>query len=107
MIVGRLRSDRGSPCNAVEVMLRSGRGASDTRAVELPRPEPVRQRRPDDPDLFSERIEVSMLHVGRRLQNVLTVLSPYRQSEGELHTAYVEAHDALGDLAATYTWVTL
>ena len=88
-------------------MLRSGRGASAVTTLDLRSPEPAPRRQPPDGDYFSERVEVGLLQVGRRLQTVLTVLSPYRDGEGELRTAYVEAHDALGDLAATYTWVTL
>ncbi len=85
-------------------MLRSGRGASGVPGV-TERPPPSSE--PQHSEYFEERVEYGLLEVGRRLQTVLTVLTPYRTEDGRLGTAYVAAHDALGDLAATYTWVTL
>ena len=82
-------------------MLRSGRGAhalGETRAL---------RRSSAAAELCVERIEMGLLEVGRRLDAVMRILSPYRASDDELHEAYVAAHDAMGDLAATYAWVTL
>ena len=86
-------------------MLRSGRGVAST-ADQRDEPLTPVPFRPDDSaddlaEYVAERIQLGLLQVGRRLDTVMTVLSPYRTTDEELHTAYVEAHDALGDLAAT------
>ena len=98
-------------CNATEILLRSGRGA-DADAdgpVEPLAPVPFRPEgaAEDLSEYFAERIQLGLIQVGRRLDAVMTALAPYRTADDALDAAYVEAHDALGDLAATYTWVTL
>jgi len=105
--VGRPRTSRTPSCNATEILLRSGRGTAEY-AVDPAEPlTPVPMRPSGNEEYFAERIQLGLLQVGRRLDTVMTVLAPYRTTDDDLHTAYVEAHDALGDLAATYTWVTL
>jgi hypothetical protein len=93
-------------CNATEMLLHSGRGmpgaADDARSLE-----PVVRRPPEVKEFVAERVELGLLQVGRRLETLLHVLGPYRSADHDLGTAYGAAHDALGDLAATYTWVTL
>lgn len=82
-------------------MLRSGRGA---HAVGEPA---ASTHLREAPEFRLERIELGLLQIGRRLDVLMRTLSPYRATDDELHEAYVAAHDAMGDLAATYTWLTL
>jgi hypothetical protein len=89
------------------MLLRSGRGRAEYADDPVEPLTPAPRRPADTTEFFAERIELGLLQVGRRLDTVMTVLAPYRTTDDELHTAYAEAHDALGDLAATYTWVTL
>jgi len=105
--VGRPRRGRTPSCNATEILLRSGRGMADDADDAGAPLTPVPMRPSGTEEYFAERVQLGLLQVGRRLDTVMTVLAPYRTSDDDLRTAYVEAHDALGDLAATYTWVTL
>ncbi len=105
--MNRSTNDRTPSCNATEMMLRSGRGAARAPARGRDQRAPA-LRRPEEPtEFFAERIELGLIQVGRRLDAMMSVLTPYRTDDGDLQRAYTEAHDALGDLAATYTWVTL
>lgn len=104
--MARARAGEPLSCNATEILLRSGRGAVSI-ADDALAPLAVSRQPADTTEFFAERIELGLLQMGRRLDTLMAVLSPYRTSNDELHAAYVEAHDALGDLAALYTWVTL
>ncbi len=105
--MGRPRRSSTPSCNATEILLRSGRGKVEYAGGAVEPLTPVPMRPGGNEEYFAERVQLGLVQVGRRLDTVMTVLAPYRTTDDDLHTAYVEAHDALGDLAATYTWVTL
>ena len=91
-------------CNATELLLRSGRGTTQ----DSWEPVSLGRRPPDVGASHDERVELGLRQAGRRLQDAMSMLASYRESEDDrLRTAYTDVHDALGDLAATYTWVTL
>jgi hypothetical protein len=93
-------------CNATETMLRSGRDRNEAGDGPDGPLTPV-PRASGSPEFWSERVELGLVQVGRRLDAVMSTLAPYRNRDDPLKAAYVEAHQALGDLAATYTWITL
>jgi hypothetical protein len=94
-------------CNATEVMLRSGRDRNASEDGSERPLTPATRCRPEMTELCGERVELGIRQVGLRLDTVMRALSPYRTMNEDLHQAYREVHDALGDLAATYTWVSL
>ena len=105
--MGLPRKDASDRCYATEFLLRSGRGAAVAADDAMEPLGPVLRRPPEDHEFYLGRIEVGLRQVGRRLDNLMATLAPYRSANDDLDRAFVEAHDALGDLAATYTWVTL
>ena len=98
---GSMTNDK---CNATELLLRFGRGTAPTGRE----PVPLERRPPEVTSYHDERVEIGLRQAGHRLQSAMSTLARYRESDDEvLRSAYTDVHDALTDLAATYTWVTL
>ena len=79
--MGLPRKDASDRCYATEFLLRSGRGAAVAADDAMEPLGPVLRRPPEDHEFYLGRIEVGLRQVGRRLDNLMAALAPYRSEK--------------------------